>query len=316
MHSLCVTELVLHRYHNLLLTALHVVAAPQRSQLYRSLQFGKSLVSFPPPIDSFTVSGETALKQPAQQWRIIFQPATKKRSGATAVPCKTNASVEYSLPKPVCRWISNYQQRWRPVLADDHDYVFLNSDGGPVSLIRPFVVSVCKELTGQSTPPHLFRSIVATHVFNNSEGRHDLLESLARSMATSVETLKKHYILPDRLKDSAAAQAAIDTLLKDAKDIAVVEQTSPLQSAKLNFSRRLRKHATPARPVINNKRQRLSWSAQEEAALLRGVELFGAGSWARIIKDEQLGAVLVSRTNVDCKDKWRSISSQRNTLQV
>lgn len=312
------TQLVLHRYHNLLLTALHVVAAPQRSQLYRSLQFGKSLVSFPPLTDSFTVSGATALAADSQQWRIIFQPATKKRSDAVATPCKTNASVEYSLPKPVCRWISNYQARWRPLLiANDHDYVFVNSDGGgPVSLIRPFVVSVCRELTGQSTPPHLFRSIIATHVFNNSEGRHDLLESLARSMATSVETLRKHYILPDRLKDSAATQAAIDTLLKDAKDIAVVEAKSPLQTAKLNFSRRLRKHATPARPVINNKRQRLSWSAQEEAALLRGVELFGAGAWARILKDEQLGAVLVSRTNVDCKDKWRSMSSQKKKLQV
>ncbi|EFJ14369.1 hypothetical protein SELMODRAFT_49312, partial [Selaginella moellendorffii] len=54
--------------------------------------------------------------------------------------------------------------------------------------------------------------------------------------------------------------------------------------------------------------QKQKWTAEEEAALRAGVEKYGAGKWRAIQKDEEFGPVLVSRSNVDLKDKWRNIS--------
>ena len=194
--------------------------------------------------------------------------------------------------------------------------MFLNADGtAPVSAIRPAVISVVKELTGQVTPPHLFRSIMCTHLYNEANGQEDLLESLANAMATSVATLKKHYLLPDRLKSSAKAQAAIDRLLStDVPETTL--RVNKMDTAKLNFSRRLRQDVKPVRATQNGKRVRLAWTAQEEAALVRGVQQFGEGCWSRIVSDSELGKYLASRTNVDLKDKWRSLSKESNAKQA
>ncbi|XP_002984724.2 single myb histone 1 [Selaginella moellendorffii] len=58
--------------------------------------------------------------------------------------------------------------------------------------------------------------------------------------------------------------------------------------------------------------QKQKWTAEEEAALRAGVEKYGAGKWRAIQKDEEFGPVLVSRSNVDLKDKWRNISATNN----
>lgn len=50
------------------------------------------------------------------------------------------------------------------------------------------------------------------------------------------------------------------------------------------------------------------WTAEEEAALRAGVEKYGPGKWRAIQKDAKFAPCLVSRSNVDLKDKWRNMS--------
>lgn len=56
------------------------------------------------------------------------------------------------------------------------------------------------------------------------------------------------------------------------------------------------------------------WTPEEEAALRAGVEKYGAGKWRAIQKDANYGACLISRSNVDLKDKWRNMSVSANGL--
>eukprot|EP00850_Spirogloea_muscicola_P019911 SM000202S05882 [mRNA] locus=s202:198851:203326:+ [translate_table: standard] len=51
------------------------------------------------------------------------------------------------------------------------------------------------------------------------------------------------------------------------------------------------------------------WSDEEEHALCSGVQQYGEGKWKRILADPRLGRTLLGRTNVDLKDKWRTMSS-------
>ncbi|KAJ7546757.1 hypothetical protein O6H91_08G053100 [Diphasiastrum complanatum] len=50
------------------------------------------------------------------------------------------------------------------------------------------------------------------------------------------------------------------------------------------------------------------WTSEEEAALRAGVEKYGPGKWRAIQRDPNFGPCLVSRSNVDLKDKWRNMN--------
>lgn len=50
------------------------------------------------------------------------------------------------------------------------------------------------------------------------------------------------------------------------------------------------------------------WTSEEEGALRKGVEKYGAGRWRTIQKDPEFGLCLAARSNVDLKDKWRNMS--------
>lgn len=50
------------------------------------------------------------------------------------------------------------------------------------------------------------------------------------------------------------------------------------------------------------------WTPEEEAALRAGVEKYGPGKWRAIQKDPEFGPCLVTRSNVDLKDKWRNMN--------
>lgn len=51
------------------------------------------------------------------------------------------------------------------------------------------------------------------------------------------------------------------------------------------------------------------WTNEEKIALVKGVQKFGKGKWARILKNEELWPVLRYRSNVDLKDKVSYIKS-------
>lgn len=272
------------------------------------------------------MEGPNALDPAAVQhtrWRIVFKPSLVSTGDDNNKPVswKTLKPLDYSLPTSLNRWLSSWLNRWRPLLStDDQGYVFLNKDGSaPVTSIRPVVVSLVRELTGQITPPHMFRTITVTHVYNSSSGNQDVLAALAETMATSVDILKRNYVMVDRLAASAKAQAAIDHLLstpiKMDSDSANIVQGIPehaavrLTTATKNFNNRLTREVRPQRPVDGTgKRTRIPWTVQEEAALVKAVSVHGEGQWALILAHADYAHILTQRSNVDLKDKWRSLS--------
>lgn len=50
------------------------------------------------------------------------------------------------------------------------------------------------------------------------------------------------------------------------------------------------------------------WTRKEEDTLVCGVQMHGAGKWKQILQEG--AGVFVGRTNVDLKDKWRTVSFQ------
>uniref|UniRef100_A0A6U0CDF1 Uncharacterized protein n=2 Tax=Ostreococcus mediterraneus TaxID=1486918 RepID=A0A6U0CDF1_9CHLO len=55
------------------------------------------------------------------------------------------------------------------------------------------------------------------------------------------------------------------------------------------------------------------WSDDEKQALILGVEQYGLGQWKLIKEDSRFGPILVNRSNVDCKDKWRQTTTPVKT---
>ncbi|KAI3934605.1 hypothetical protein MKW92_024796, partial [Papaver armeniacum] len=54
------------------------------------------------------------------------------------------------------------------------------------------------------------------------------------------------------------------------------------------------------------------WTAAEEAALRAGILKHGLGKWRQILKDPEFSGILILRSNVDLKDKWRNIQAPRS----
>ncbi|KAI3864241.1 hypothetical protein MKW92_052067 [Papaver armeniacum] len=51
------------------------------------------------------------------------------------------------------------------------------------------------------------------------------------------------------------------------------------------------------------------WTAEEEEALIAGINKHGAGKWKNIQNDPEFSDVLAARSNIDMKDKWRNMSA-------
>ncbi|CAH8334640.1 unnamed protein product [Eruca vesicaria subsp. sativa] len=54
--------------------------------------------------------------------------------------------------------------------------------------------------------------------------------------------------------------------------------------------------------------QKLKWTGDEEDALLAGIAKHGAGKWKNILRDPEFSDLLINRSNIDLKDKWRNLS--------
>ena len=296
--------------------------------------------SFSSGVPASVVSGSVASEEAAlidneQGWRMWFNPQNIK---ALLIPLleeedvstssfnprkmpawKTDQPLEFDLPPTVSCFLSEFVRQWRPILMDQsvlqHDFLFTNPDGSaPLEDINGIVKCVTMELTGKETSAHLFRSISATHLFNHSKYAEELLPSLARCMNNSVDTVRKHYILPDRLEDARRVQSSLDRVLAvptRASQIIEAETTSQPPTVRpfsAKESGSVRAHSS------SGKRVRLEWNEQELDALSRGVAKHGEGAWTRILRDADLGPLLRQRTNADLKDRWRS-SKRRKPFQ-
>jgi hypothetical protein len=138
-------------------------------------------------------------------------------------------------------------------------------------------------------------------------------------MNNSIETLKKSYVMHNRLRDGDAAHAALQKALEAQVNEAQVMTSSSSSSSTSSSSsstssiglQQLRFQAAAGRAkqanVGGTKRTRMPWTSDEEEALQQGVARHGEGAWAIILKDAITGVVLVNRNNVDLKDKWRCV---------
>ena len=58
----------------------------------------------------------------------------------------------------------------------------------------------------------------------------------------------------------------------------------------------------------SSSRRKVEWTTDESEALEGGVEKYGVGNWRAIKNDSEFGPLLLNRTNVMLKDKWRTLS--------
>ncbi|CAM8907968.1 unnamed protein product [Rhodiola kirilowii] len=54
--------------------------------------------------------------------------------------------------------------------------------------------------------------------------------------------------------------------------------------------------------------QKLKWTAEEEEALLAGIDKHGTGKWKNILRNTEFSSALKNRSNIDLKNKWRNMS--------
>jgi len=59
--------------------------------------------------------------------------------------------------------------------------------------------------------------------------------------------------------------------------------------------------------------EKKAWTQRETDALLQGVERWGKGKWSNIKDDPDYGPVLVDRTTVDIKDKYRNMVTRKKS---
>jgi hypothetical protein len=100
--------------------------------------------------------------------------------------------------------------------------------------------------------------------------------------------------------------------------------TGGLQDEQSNFhtdnATRLPKKSTVTLESFNRNpklgtRNRITWTAEEKEALKEGLRRYGIGGWKDILLDVHLGSLLRSRTNVDLKDKYRTMIKSREITE-
>ena len=291
------SKLGARRFQQLLVVAFLVYAVPLRSQLYRLLEIDSTLLREPTPEADYWT------------WRVVVAP-----SALQSHPWKTLAAVEYELGEPLNRFVSHFVSKQRPLLANSTNrFLFVSSCGGTqLTDIRTVVTSVCLGLVGKEPSPHLFRSIAVTHALNANGDSDSLISSFASSMATSVDTIRRHYLVRDPVLDARTAQRAIARVLSNSRSKQIRDE--PMSTALSHFAARIKSPTPPNRQHLQlGKRFRLFWSA-EEAALVLGVQKYGPGAWKEILCDIELKPLLLSRTSADLKDKWRGITRERKRI--
>ncbi|EFJ38842.1 hypothetical protein SELMODRAFT_403080 [Selaginella moellendorffii] len=90
----------------------------------------------------------------------------------------------------------------------------------------------------------------------------------------------------------------------------IEEDTSPSASRRVNLPSSSTKAPSPLQKIepkvsLLRRRKIKRWTAREEEALRKGVEIFGKGRWKAILQSNL--DVFDNRTEVDLKDKWRNI---------
>lgn len=92
--------------------------------------------------------------------------------------------------------LDEFVERWRPVLRPSTEFLFVQArTGNPLSIDSVFdrVTRCCFKYTGKPTNPHLLRSMIITHVREESNASEKELEALALFMGHSIQMQRSSY---------------------------------------------------------------------------------------------------------------------------
>jgi len=314
------------KYHDLLITSMHVLAVPQRSQIYRHLEIGKTLVK--------SLSDG--------RWKMQFpHPESSFRM-------KRPLPLEMLFPAALSRHTDVFITRFRPLLlptAGDatrpvHGFLFLQRDGsGPCAriydCIRSTVADALQFPPSRPPPnPHLFRSMVSTLLLNRTSDHHRTVTQLSNCMQNSRQTVLAHYEVPDLRASSDGLNTSLAEALSSVcppPPTCPPPPLPPLAPSAIHELQQTALHCAPAAASsstscsvlpfesaetylasLNMTRKRVRFTPEETKALADGVQKHGSSTrvWDDICEDAEF-KVLVHKNGIQLKEKWRSISYKK-----
>lgn len=308
-------------YHDCLLTAMHCLMVPQRTQVYRQLQLGVTLLSSTEPTSVASSSSDflapLVVYPTSTTWTVLLHPAALQPTFDDLVAgprIKTKLAQELPLPPLLSDFVTNYINRWRPSLLaaygkahDHHDYLFLSHKDGtaPRQQIAATVKRTVQRLVGKQPNPHMFRTIVATSLMRATNVPQQTLYHLGVTMLNSPEVVQEHYVLPDRVQAATHVHTelykVLDLLPAPAVAPAAAPAPEPIPAPSRDTTIDEGKHEDAAE---HEPKRRRVWSPAEVEALHEGVRTYGAGRWAQMVRDLP---ALQHRSAESVKDKWRQV---------
>ncbi|KAL6061376.1 Integrase-like, catalytic core [Balamuthia mandrillaris] len=164
---------IAHSYQLYLMFSI-LACVPDRQRTLRELQVGKTVVK-----EEF--AGKV-------RWLIKHGPKDYK-TGKVYGERPPLIIAEHIYP-----YLETYLSKWRHHLQPQHDFVFTQKNGKPVSAHWVYCTfsSAAFRLTGKKTNPHLVRDMIVTYLRNTDASEREL-EALAIYMGHSVTTQKESY---------------------------------------------------------------------------------------------------------------------------
>lgn len=198
---------IAHSYQRYLIASLLAYMPPDRQRTFRELQVGKTLVRG-------SIKNKIFIPQIDGQWYIKLGPAHYKTGQAYG-------EIILEIPEIIYPELENWLNHWRKVLAPNHNFVFTQLNGKPLTcqslrnLFRHAIYRASKVLFGEGKAPnpHLIRDMAVTHFVREGASEAEM-EALAIAMKHSRRTQKEIY---DRRTQYEKVAPAQDMMLKAAE---------------------------------------------------------------------------------------------------
>jgi integrase len=175
--------------HQIALIFMLFSAFPDRSRTLRELELGRTI---------FNRDGK---------WLIEHSAGDFKTDDSF---CKNGQKRVIELPESLYSFLTEWLEKWRPILNPKHGYFFTKANGDPLnaSALNGYFCTRSYRLTGQLFTPHMVRDSIVTHLkLSGAEDR--VLTALAELMAHSQKTQAQIY---DRRTLSQKVAPALEAL--------------------------------------------------------------------------------------------------------
>ena len=120
---------------------------------------------------------------------------------------------------------------------------------------------------------------------------------------------RRFLALPAMLGGGASPRVASASAADASSGLVALEEAAAKKPRRPGVANRHSAYRKLAGADDGSRKTRAPWLEEEVAALRLGVETFGEGKWAEIVRE--FADVLVDRTSMDVKDKWRNLETKR-----